>query len=174
MRFNDDRKKAVYELQRKLLCLHNAGYPIPAIVPDGIYGEETENAVSVFQGLQGIPQTGRVDERTWKALDEASGGAMDSCRRSDPIYPYEYNKRGGKVSPEDRSDLMYIIQIILRTLESQYKDLVRQPLSGICDETTRRNVSVLQSLWGLQQSGNVDLETWNMMASAYNRYINRE
>lgn len=41
-------------------------YPaIPKIAVDGIYGQQTANAVRVFQSIFNLPQTGVVDRATW-------------------------------------------------------------------------------------------------------------
>lgn len=41
-------------------------YPaIPTIAADGIYGQQTANAVQVFQRVFGLPQTGVIDYATW-------------------------------------------------------------------------------------------------------------
>ena len=174
MRRHNDQKNAVFTVQRWLCALSSAGMPLPQIVPDGVYGEETKNCVAVFQGLSGLPQTGKVDERTWDTLRAAAEQAMQSCARSCGIFPFEYNKRDGVVSTEDRSDLLYIVQIILRALRTQFDSLVPQELTGECDETTRANIAALQQIWGLKETGQVDLPTWNMLAQAYNLYLNRE
>ncbi len=42
---------------------------------DGVFGPQTRRAVSAFQGLHGLPQTGSVDAATDAALVKASGGA---------------------------------------------------------------------------------------------------
>ncbi len=46
-------------------------YPlIPKIAVDGVYGPKTSEAVRVFQGVFGLPQTGVVDFRTWYKISE--------------------------------------------------------------------------------------------------------
>lgn len=46
-------------------------YPlIPTITVDGIYGNNTANAVRVFQGIFGLPQTGVVDYPTWYRISD--------------------------------------------------------------------------------------------------------
>ena len=41
-------------------------YPaIPKVKEDGIFGNSTEEAVSTFQGIFGLPKTGVVDFKTW-------------------------------------------------------------------------------------------------------------
>lgn len=46
-------------------------YPaIPKITADGIYGNNTANAVRVFQKVFNLPQTGSVDYPTWYEISE--------------------------------------------------------------------------------------------------------
>ena len=46
-------------------------YPlIPTITVDGIYGNNTANAIRVFQGIFGLPQTGVVDYPTWYRISD--------------------------------------------------------------------------------------------------------
>ena len=41
------------------------GSSSPRVSPDGVYGPATQEAVSTFQSIFGLPQTGNVDFRTW-------------------------------------------------------------------------------------------------------------
>lgn len=46
-------------------------YPaIPSIVPDGIYGPRTAEAVRIFQGIFDLPETGVVDFATWYEISD--------------------------------------------------------------------------------------------------------
>lgn len=46
-------------------------YPaIPTIVPDGIYGPNTAEAVRTFQGIFDLPETGVVDFATWYEISD--------------------------------------------------------------------------------------------------------
>lgn len=46
-------------------------YPsIPTVTPDGIYGPQTAEAVSTFQGIFRLPQTGVVDYPTWYQISQ--------------------------------------------------------------------------------------------------------
>ncbi|MBQ9467846.1 MAG: peptidoglycan-binding protein [Clostridia bacterium] len=174
MRKMNDRRKAVYTVQEWLLTLKNAGMPLPSIVPDGIFDKTTEEAVRVFQGLSGIPQTGAVDERTWNELRIAALEAKKAVEGSVPIYPFDCMKAGMEITQGEHCDLMYIVQAMLRTLEGHYKGLEEQDMNGTCDEVTSGNIRCLQKLWGLRESGNIDVNTWNMLACAYNEFMNRE
>lgn len=60
----------VQQIQEQLNAISN-NYPlIPKINADGIYGEQTQNAVRVFQDVFGLSETGVVDYRTWYKIQE--------------------------------------------------------------------------------------------------------
>lgn len=70
MRQNDLRntRAAVYEAQEQLRILYKSGWNIPLITPDGIYSENTKNAVYNFQKNNGIKADGILNYRTWTDL----------------------------------------------------------------------------------------------------------
>lgn len=60
----------VEQMQEQLNAISN-NYPlIPRIAVDGIYGEDTQKAVEVFQDIFNLPVTGIVDYRTWYKIQE--------------------------------------------------------------------------------------------------------
>lgn len=60
----------VRQMQEQLNVISN-GYPlIPKIAADGVFGENTANAVRVFQRVFKLPQTGIVDYTTWYKISE--------------------------------------------------------------------------------------------------------
>ena len=64
------RGQKVEQLQEQLNAISN-NYPlIPKIRVDGIYGEETQRAVEIFQDIFGLPETGEVDYRTWYKVQD--------------------------------------------------------------------------------------------------------
>lgn len=59
------RNQAVEDLQTYLSFIGNNIAEIPTIPVTGYFGEQTENAVSTFQRLYGIPVSGSVGPLTW-------------------------------------------------------------------------------------------------------------
>ena len=55
----------VYQIQKQLARIAKAYPAIPSIVPDGIYGPKTKEAVEKFQAVFGLPVSGVVDYNTW-------------------------------------------------------------------------------------------------------------
>lgn len=59
------RGNKVYQMQQQLARIAKSYPAIPAIVPDGIYGNKTREAVEKFQSVFGLLVTGIVDYNTW-------------------------------------------------------------------------------------------------------------
>ncbi len=62
------RHPHIYLVQAILAVLDDAYASIGPVSHTGILDEPTSSALSNFQQLQGIPMTGNLDKRTWKAL----------------------------------------------------------------------------------------------------------
>lgn len=58
----------IHSLQVMLREISYCDHNIPCLIPDGIFGEETLEAVMRFQRQSGRPVTGRVDNGTWDAI----------------------------------------------------------------------------------------------------------
>ena len=60
----------VRQLQEQLDTIAEVYTAIPRITADGIFGQRTRAAVSEFQNIFGLPQTGVVDFRTWYKISQ--------------------------------------------------------------------------------------------------------
>lgn len=65
---------AVQTIQEQLNRIAQ-NYPlIPKLAVDGVYGDKTKEAVTVFQGVFNLPQTGVVDYATWYKISDVYVG----------------------------------------------------------------------------------------------------
>ena len=60
----------VRQIQEQLNAIANAYPALPKISVDGVFGENTQNAVKKFQQIFGLPATGIVDYSTWYEIQE--------------------------------------------------------------------------------------------------------
>ena len=74
-------------LQQYLNVITTAYPSIPSVVPDGIFSENTEEAVRAFQEAFGIDQTGIVAAATWNRITEIYNDIVQGAQRSDGQYP---------------------------------------------------------------------------------------
>lgn len=63
-----DAGDVVYFIQIMLSVMEKNDIPYPQI--DGIYGDETEDAIKKYQSLSGLTPTGETDIFTWNNLSE--------------------------------------------------------------------------------------------------------
>ena len=64
------RGEKVRQMQEQLLRISQSYPAIPRIVPDGVYGQQTSEAVRIFQQVFNLPATGIVDYATWYKISQ--------------------------------------------------------------------------------------------------------
>lgn len=68
-------KMAIKELQRKLIAALGGRIAAGIWKRDGVFGSSTEAAVKKFQGVEGLPVTGVVNDVTWRRIDARGVGS---------------------------------------------------------------------------------------------------
>ena len=92
---NSPRKGSTGEKIRHLqymLAVLAAYIPqIPSVTVDGIFGNETLDAVLAAQRYFGLPQTGVVDAKTWEAIYDQFSGIENVSLRDMEVFPTTMN-----------------------------------------------------------------------------------
>ena len=78
----------VEHLQYMLSVLSAYIPEIPPLTIDGIFGEDTRNAVLAAQRRFGLPQTGVVDAATWDEIYDQFSGIENTTLRDPQDFPY--------------------------------------------------------------------------------------
>lgn len=137
----------------------------PTLVPDGIYGPETMQAVSVFQRKHGLSVTGVADQPTWEAIVAVYEPALVEQDEAQPLEiildPGQVIRRG------ERHPHVYLIQAILAVLSDAYESIPRPGLTGLLDDATSDSLASFQALTGERMTGNLDKNTWKQLALHY-------
>lgn len=161
----------VRSLQQMLRTLHEADDRHPRIIPDGIYGRKTLEAVSAFQRLHGLPVTGVADQATWDAIALAYEPALVEVDHAQPV---EIILNTGKVLRRgEESPYLYLAQSMLLVLAEQYASITTPTHSGILDEATAQSLAAFQALTDLPQTGELDKVTWKHLALHFPLAANR-
>lgn len=163
------KKDSVFELQKMLRKIFGSKGINIALNPDGIYGEETEKAVKIFQKHHGISPTGIADNETWNAIVKEYKQTLEECSAGEGIVPFY---PGCCCKSGEKSDMIYIIQVILSALGIIYDEFPQIVISGVFDAPTEQAVKIFQRINRLPQTGEVDVKTWNALARNYNAYAN--
>ena len=151
-------EQPVRSLQTMLRVLSEDDHRLPAVIPDGIYGPSTMNAVTVFQRREGLPVTGITDQLTWERIVAAYEPALIRVGKAEPIEiilnPGQVFRKG------DASPYIFLLQGMLTQLSLDHPSIAPPDLTGSMDETTTASLSAFQHLAGLPVTGELDKITW--------------
>lgn len=161
--------RAVTSLQTMLRTIAMSGREIPTVIPDGIYGPATGEAVRVFQKTEGLPVTGITDFATWKAIRKAYASAKVEMSPAAPLEPVLLPNQ---VMTEGSDNLhVLLVQAMLHILSEIYGNMDSCALSGIWDAETEKAVKCLQKTCGMQETGIFTKELWQMLAGLYHQAV---
>lgn len=148
----------VRSLQTMLRVLAEDDNTLPTVVPDGIYGPTTMNAVAAFQRRYGLPVTGIVNQATWELIVYYYEPALVRIGKAQPIEVVL--DPGQEFRPGDSSPYIYLAQGMLTQLSHDHPTIEPTGLSGIMDTTTVLSTTAFQKLAGLPETGFLDKITW--------------
>lgn len=155
----------IRSLQTMLRLLAEADRSLPTVVPDGIYGAATMQAVSAFQRKMGLPVTGVTDEQTWLAIVEAYEPALVIVGPAEPI---EIIMDPGQVFIlGEESPYILLAQSMLIFLSGDFDSIPTPNHTGILDRETARSLSGFQVLNGLPDTGQLDKITWKNLSRQF-------
>lgn len=151
----------VHDLQTMLRTI----VPEQGLGLDGIYGRETQDAVREFQRRQGLAESGVADSETWDALVRSFKST--EVRRA-PAEPLQIVLQPFQVIALNEKNLhVYLVQGMLSALGNVYFELPPLDLTGILDAPTAQGLRLIQKSAGLEETGELDKETWRNLAQQY-------
>ena len=146
-------------------------YPlIPKISSvDGVFGEETEDAVRKFQEIFNLTQDGIIGKATWykiKSIFVAVSrlGALNS----EGIKLADVSKNFvTEIRPGERGNPVRVVQYYLSVIAAYDNAVPAVNIDGIFGPATENAVRSFQQSRGLPESGVVDEATWDALSSSY-------
>lgn len=140
---------------------------------NGIFGTDTENAVRKFQEIFNLQQTGQVDKATWYAIKRYYTGvkglselAAEAVTISEVSVPFSDRLAEGDSGVPVRT-LQYYLSIIAYFNGA----LAPVPLTDTFDSATVDAVRRFQEFYGLEVTGIVDIDTWNVIQRIYSETV---
>lgn len=165
-------EQPIRSLQTMLRVIAEDDPRMPTVVPDGIYGPTTMQAVSAFQRLYGLPVTGIADQSTWDWIVAVYEPALI---RVGPAEPIEIILEPGQVFRiGDENAYIYLLQSILTQLSKENPTINRPDHNGVLDDPTSEALAAFQLLAGLPATGELDRITWRYLAKQFTLSANRQ
>lgn len=158
-------EQPVRSLQTMLRVIAEDDSKLPTVVPDGIYGPTTMQAVTAFQRRAGLNQTGIADQATWEQIVAIYEQALIRVEKAEPI---EIVMDAGKVYRiGDQSPYIFLLQSMLTQLSLDYISIQQPEHTGILDDTTASSLREFQKLTGLPITGELDKVTWKHLVRQF-------
>ena len=161
-----DSGSEVFELQYLLSLVGAYEQEIPIISIDGVFGEATESAVRAFQQNYGINDTGVVAYATWDQLYRAYIGILDSLPEGffgEGTLPYP----GQVLRIGSQGEGVRALQEYLNYIGDTYSQIPQITPDGMYGPATENAVRAFQEVFGLNQSGIVGAQLWDLITTTY-------
>ncbi|MBQ1280754.1 MAG: peptidoglycan-binding protein [Oscillospiraceae bacterium] len=156
-------------LQTMLRVLAAATNEIPSVIPDGIYGTQTETAVRAFQAAAGLPVTGRTDAVTWQSIVTAYERLAQETTEPAPLRIIL--QKDTSLGRGSRNGHVPLVQAMLLALSRQTRAIPSVSVTGVYDAATETAIRKLQQLSDLPQDGQLDRATWAALAALYRHAV---
>ncbi len=161
-----DTGSGVRNLQYYLDYLSRFYPTIPPVDTDGVFGENTRNAVLALQRTFGLTEDGIVGYDTWYTMLDAYQGAIAQLAGSlweGDIIPFP----GVILRIGSDSDVVALMQRYLNTIGESYSNIPRVDPTGYFGNMTEAAVIAFQETFGLPANGIVDAATWDEIMNIY-------
>lgn len=155
----------VREIQTYLREISFVYDSIPRLIPDGIFGPETTQAVIAFQRQFGLTPDGVVNAATWDMLITVYTQVISD--RADPMSVAVFPSPQHVLRTGNQHDAVFVLQIMLNTLAAIFQNFNAIPITGEMDQATSVEVRQFQTLYDLESTGEVNRQTWDAIVRAY-------
>lgn len=167
LRHGDSGEK-VEILQYMLSVISNFNPFVKNLSIDGIFGDKTRDSVVSFQKQYGLQSDGIVGEMTWNRIYDAFIGTEADYAANEGIFDADIPPTPEKtLKTGDRGEYVMLIQTYLDAVSFLNVSLPPVAIDGIYGEKTAMSVRAYQAAYGLDQTGEVNFETWQSLTNSY-------
>ena len=166
-RYYPNEEQAIENLQRYLRQLSYFDTDIEPIVINGVWNDETRNALLAFQRKNRLTPTGVADEQTWNLLFSQYTDSLNENAPPSKVPFFPRLPQNESLGLGDIGFVVSVIQYMLSELSVLYDRFDSVETSGVYDEKTRAAVGEFQKRNLLPQTGRVDKQTWNRLVTAF-------
>ncbi|MEA4832349.1 MAG: peptidoglycan-binding protein [Oscillospiraceae bacterium] len=161
--YKGQQNENVEYIQRVLNSIGEVFSRIPALVPDGKFGNATYDAVVAFQSIFGLKEDGIVGQVTWNHMNEVYSAVASGCiYELDPDVPI-VTYPGSPVGPGSTGTDVTYIQNSINKIRLLLAEIPRLTADGVYGPDTKKAVMIFQGIFGLQQDGIAGKDTWSMI-----------
>lgn len=165
--------RPIYNMQEFLRVIAMFDSDIPVLIPDGIFGTQTETVVRIFQKKYDLPETGEVDNNTWDMIIEVY----------EKVKVYMIPPSSTQMFPEstyiiregDSGDFMYPIQAMMYVISKKFSNIPECQITGTHTHNNCEATKKIQECFGKKNcNGEIDVYCWQLISRLYENLISKD
>ncbi len=164
-RTNLNAGQPVRNLQHFLRLISYYYNTVPAVIPDGIFSEQTREAVIGFQTTFSLQVTGTVNLETWNHIILVYNKLYEI--EEEPLATHIFPNKDFTINPNDSTIHLYAIQAMIYSISNIFQNIESLEITGTYDEKCVNVVKNMQKLFDLETHGIIDKKTFNMISALY-------
>jgi peptidoglycan hydrolase-like protein with peptidoglycan-binding domain len=155
----------VFRMQHSLNVISNEFPLIPKIAITGYFGEETENAVRIFQEVFNLPVTGIVDSETWYRIRFIYIAVANLAELISGGLTYEELQElySGIVLQGASLPIVAYIEFFIDLISQRYDEIEPVVIDTFYGPDTAEAIRNFQLIMGVTPTGIVNQETLNLL-----------
>ena len=161
-------KDAIRNLQTYLRAQTLVDSSFPTVPIDGIFDTQTKNALIEFQIRNNLAPTGVADRTTWELLYTQYLEILKNTSLPEAIIPFPSYPNNYTIKKGEKSFLVAVLQYMLNEIGIIYNIFDALEINGEYDEATENIIRDFQKRNGITPTGEVDRQTWGLIARIYN------
>lgn len=158
----ENKEAAAYEVQEYLFFLSDKKYPsIPRVPIDGVFDEETRDAVIEFQKIMLLSPTGIVDFETFTVLHQEYESALSDYNTNNYIF-------GNGTLPlkeNDQNEDVRALHSMINRLRKSYPQITDAGSGAYFSKNTAEAIRQLRILFALPGKEVLDKPLYRRMTS---------
>lgn len=166
---NNEINIPVRSLQTFLRKISEVYTNIPSLIPDGIFGDDTHNAVIEFKKAFNLPADGIVDFECWNKILSVYDDIINDQLPPAPADIFPSNP--AIIKESDTHPSLYVIHAMLHNLSSYFPNLPNISITGTHDDDSIAITKELQKIFDMEPTGYINTTFWNRLTSLYSMFI---
>jgi peptidoglycan hydrolase-like protein with peptidoglycan-binding domain len=148
-----------------------ANYPLIPMIwnPNGIFDNETQQAVMTFQRVFNLPANGTVNQATWNRISSifVAVSRISELNGEGIRYTVGQNPPNVTLSMGSKGNYVLEMQFIMNIIAAFHPTVPFVIKDGTFGSSDQRAVIEFQKTFGLPVTGNVGPLTWNKLYAVY-------
>lgn len=161
---------SVQQVQIRLNRISKNFPSVPKIYPvDGVFGEETENAVRAYQRAFNLDPDGLVGKDTWYSIQRTYNAVKrlndlvsEGLSREEISVLFNSFLEEGDKGPE-----VYELQYLLNLVAEYNNEIPTIAIDGDFGASTKSALEAFQRAYGLEITGQVNIQDWDTLYREY-------